>query len=66
MRNLLEKCVTLAGKKLPVREPACDTKQNGFLGKKRCMDAEIHQIIQIFGPYGSQLKSENIRHEVEV
>ena len=45
------KKITSAGKKLRVQEAACDTKQNGFLGKKRCVDAEIDQIIQIFGPY---------------
>ena len=45
------------GKKLLVRDPACDTKQNGFLGKKHLVDAEIHQVIQIFGPYLSQLKA---------
>ena len=33
------------------REPVCDTKQNGFLGKKRLVDAEINQVIQIFGLY---------------
>ena len=66
MHNLLKKRVTLVGKKLRVREPACDTKQNGFLGKKCCVDAEIHQITQIFGYYWSQLKAGNIMHEVEV
>ena len=35
VRNLLENIYTLklAGKKLQVWEPACDTKQNGFLVK---------------------------------
>ena len=65
MRNLLEN-IFLAGKKLQVREHACDTKQNGFLGKKSHVIAEIHQVMQIFGPYLSQLKAENIMHEVEV
>ena len=48
-------CAKLIGKmllkKLLVGESACDTKQNGFLGKKHCVEAEIYQIIQIFGPY---------------
>ena len=50
MHNFLGK-LNLAGKKVLVREPACDTKQNGFHGKKRRVDTEIHQILQILGPY---------------
>ena len=58
--NLWEK-VTLAGKKLRVREPVCDTKQNGFLGKK-CVDAEIHQLALP----EANCRLEIIMHEVEV
>ena len=56
MRNLLEN-ITLAGKKLRVLEPPFGIKQNGFLGKKHHVDAENYQVMQIFGPYWSQLKA---------
>ena len=54
---------TLAGKRLRVREPAWDTNQNGFLGKKCRVDAEIHQII-IYKSL-ALLRPENIMHDVE-
>ena len=56
----------LEGKKLRVQESSCVTKQNGFLGKKRCVDAENHQIKQILALTEANWRPENIMHEVKL